>query len=85
MQLRANYPLLQERGLRVISIAADPDDETYRKNADLFPWTDKYCDFKGFPGENFVHYQVFGTPTIFVIDKEGIITGRYAQLTEVFN
>jgi hypothetical protein len=81
IQLRANYRILQERGLRVISVAADPNEEIYRKNAD-FPWPDTYCDYKGFSGENFTNYQVVGTPTIFVVDKEGFITGRYAQLAE---
>ena len=81
-QLRADYPALQKRGIRVISVAADPNEETYRKNVDMFPWTDKYCDYKGFEGVNFKSYQVFGTPTIFVINKDGIITGRYATMAE---
>ncbi|MDR0505228.1 MAG: redoxin domain-containing protein [Dysgonamonadaceae bacterium] len=82
VQLRANYRILHEQGLRVISISADRDEGTYRKNADLFTWTDKYCDYKGFSGENFINYQAVGTPIIFVINKEGIITGRYARLAE---
>jgi hypothetical protein len=82
IQLRANYRILQERGLRVISVAADPNEEIYRNNAALFPWPDTYCDYKGFSGENFTNYQVVGTPTIFVVDKAGMITGRYAQLAE---
>jgi len=81
-RLRANYPALQARGIRVISVSADHDEETFLKNADLFSWTDKYCDYKGFDGDNFKSYQVFGTPTIFVIDKDGIITGRYATMAE---
>jgi hypothetical protein len=82
IQLRANYSVLRAQGLRVISIAADRDEETYRKNADQFPWSDKYCDYKGFTGENFVNYNVLGTPIIFVVDKEGFITGRYARLAD---
>lgn len=82
IQLRANYPVIQEMGLRVISVAADADEETYRRNADLFPWRDKYCDYKGFAGENFVNYNIPATPTIFVIDNDGIITGRYAWLAD---
>jgi len=81
-RLRANSPVLQARGIRVISVSADHDEETFRKNADLFSLTDKYCDYKGFEGVNFIRYQVFGTPIIFVIDKDGIITGRYATMAE---
>jgi hypothetical protein len=82
VQLRANYRTLQEKGLRVISVAADQDEEIYRKNAALFPWPDAYCDYKGFSSENFTNYQVVGTPTIFVVDKAGMITGRFARLAE---
>ncbi|GHT68616.1 hypothetical protein AGMMS50239_34060 [Bacteroidia bacterium] len=77
IQLRGNYPMLKEKGVEVISIAADRDEDTFRRNADLFPWADKYCDFKGFDGENFKNYGIVGTPTIFVVDKEGVIIGKY--------
>jgi hypothetical protein len=83
IQLRGNYPLLKEKGVEVISIAADRDEGTFRRNADLFPWADKYCDFKGFDGENFKNYGIIGTPTIFVVDKEGVITGKYAKMDEI--
>jgi peroxiredoxin len=81
-QLRVNYRTLQQHGLRVISVAADHDEETFRLNADRLPWTDKYCDYRGVDGENFKSYNVIGTPTIFIIDGEGTITGRYAKLSE---
>lgn len=85
-QLRGNYPVLKKKGIEVISIAADSDESTFHNNANTFPWADKYCDYKGFRGENFVNYQVNGTPTIFVTDSEGKIIGRYAKLvdSEVF-
>jgi hypothetical protein len=84
VQLRGNYPVLKEKGIDVISVAADLDEATFKKNADLFPWTDKYCDYKGFYGENFVNYLVKGTPTIFVTDGEGKIAGRFAKLAEAW-
>jgi len=83
IQLRGNYPLLQEKNIRVISVSADTDESIYRQDADIFPWQQKLCDYKGFEGVNFRNYAVVGTPTIFVIDSKGIITGRYAMLEEV--
>ena len=82
LQLRGNYPLFREKNIRVISVSADRDDEIYRKNADTFPWQQKLCDYKGFEGVNFRNYAVVGTPTIYVIDDKGTITGRYAQLAD---
>ena len=82
LRLRSNYPVLQERNIRIISVSADTDEAVYRKNADLFPWQQKLCDYKGDEGVNFKNYAVVGTPTIFVIDGKGTITGRYARLSE---
>jgi hypothetical protein len=84
-QLIGNYPDLKEKGIRVISIAADTDKEIYEANAARFPWQDKYCDFKGFASDNFRNYYVVGTPTIFGIDRNGAVTGRYARLADYFN
>jgi len=82
MQLRESYPILQGRNLRVITVSADTDETVYKKNADLFPWQQKICDYKGFGGVNFKNYNIIGTPMIFMIDRSGIITGRYAKMSE---
>ena len=82
LQLSGNYPVLQERNIRVISVAADMDEASFKKAADSFPWQQKLCDYKGFEGVNFRNYAVVGTPTIYVIDGNGTITGRYARLAD---
>jgi Peroxiredoxin len=81
-QLVGNYPVLQEKGYDVISIAADTDSVSYTNNSRNFPWSTKLCDFKSFEGENFVNYGIIGTPTMYVIDEKGIIQGRYARLVD---
>ena len=83
LRLRGNYPIFQEKGIRIISVSADKNEAVFQKNADLFMWDHKLCDFKGFEGVNFKNYGVIGTPMIFLIDKNGIIKGRYAQVEEV--
>ena len=81
-QLVLNYPVLKSKGYEVISIAADMDSTIDNNTIRNFPWPTKLCDFKGFGGENFVNYDIMGTPTIFVIDERGIIQGRYARLED---
>lgn len=81
-ELKQSYPQLQEIGYRVISISSDTDERIFRNTSDQFPWKEKYCDLQGFNGEDFKKYGVIGTPTIFVIDNEGIIQGRYARLRD---
>jgi thiol-disulfide isomerase/thioredoxin len=77
------YPLLRDNQIRVITIAADSDKEMFEDTAQKMLWQDNICDFKGFDGQNFVNYGVVGTPTFILIDKEGIVRGRYAQMKEI--
>ena len=83
LQVYHNYPVIKELGYEVFSVSADTDEDVFISNTYLLPWQEKYCDYQGFQGENFRNYGVYGTPTIFVIDNEGIITGRYARLEEM--
>ena len=85
VELRKNYPTIKEAGYQVYSISADIDTTVFDYNTFILPWKEKHCDFNGFQGENFRNYGVFGTPTIFVVNNEGIIIGRYAQVHEVLD
>jgi peroxiredoxin len=80
-ELELHYPELKEKGVVVLTISADTDKMAYETASNTFPWMG-FCDFKGLSGENFKNYGVVGTPTIFVIDKNGIITGCYARLAD---
>jgi thiol-disulfide isomerase/thioredoxin len=82
-QLVGNYPILEEKGVRLISISADTDYQVFENTANGHPWEDKYCNERGFAGPNFKRYGVVGTPTMFLLDKQGQILLRTADLTEV--
>ena len=77
-----NYATLKQKGIRVISVASDTDRKSFESESNDFLWGDKLFDGKGFVGENFKNYAVVGSPTLFVIDKDGKIAGRYATLEE---
>ncbi|GAB6009408.1 peroxiredoxin family protein [Dysgonomonas reticulitermitis] len=81
-QLKGNYPLLREKGYEVVSVAADKDKAVFMNTSGTFPWKDKYCDFQGFTGKDFIDYGVIGTPTFYVIDENGVLQGRYAKLAD---
>ncbi|MDL2257500.1 thioredoxin family protein [Bacteroidales bacterium OttesenSCG-928-I14] len=81
-RLKGNYSLLKERGYEVVSVSADNDMQIFDDTAKSFPWKDKYCDGEGFEGDDFRSYGVMGTPTFYVIDKKGIVQGRYARLVD---
>ncbi|MCL2326946.1 MAG: TlpA family protein disulfide reductase [Bacteroidetes bacterium] len=84
-ELNKNAALLQSKGYRIISIAADVNKDLYNAAAKNFKWNkdDQLCDFKGFDGENFKKFAVGATPTIFMISADGKILGKYAQLKEI--
>jgi len=81
-QLVANYSVLKENGIEVISISSDNAQIVFEQHSKDFPWMKKLCDFKGVEGENFKNYGVMGTPTFFVIDATGIILGKYPRLID---
>ena len=81
-ELKKKYDLLKKQGCEVVSVSADTDQSAYKVTSVDYPWTAKYCDGEGFAGQDFQNYGIIGTPTIFVLDKKGIIQGRYARLED---
>lgn len=84
-QLPGNYESLKKKGVRIIAISADTDEQVFKSKANNFPWKDTYCDYEGKAGINFQNYGVVGTPTIFLIDKSGKIEAKMAGLDEVLD
>ena len=82
-ELKNKYSLLSGNQIRVISISADISEEVFEYTSSGFPWEDKICDFEGFDGMNFRNYGIVGTPTFILIDQDGIVRSRYAQLKEL--
>lgn len=83
-QIILQYAQLQERGIRIISIAADTDIESYQTYSKLLPWTDKLCDFYGEKGENFSQYGVLYLPSMFLTDAKGNIIKGSADFNKIF-
>ena len=86
-QLIKRYGEFSEKGYRIVSVSADIHDNNYMSFSARFPWdkADRLCDFKGFGGDNFKNFGIIGTPTIFVIDENGIIKSKNAAVSEIKN
>ena len=82
-QLPQYYETLEQKGIRIISISSDIDKDVFEKAAAIYPWVDKYCDFEGFEGINFKNYGIYGTPTIYLISKDGIVTKEMATFEDI--
>lgn len=81
-QLMANYPALQQNGIRVVSIAADLSFENIKANCANLPW-DNFCIYTGFNGTNFINYGVSSVPTLYYIDFEGTVRCKYYNIQDV--
>lgn len=82
-QLPGNYEDIKKKGVRIISVSADKDEEVFKSKAKDFLWKDTFCDFEGGKGVNFKNYGIEGTPTLILIDQSGKIILRTAMLEEV--
>jgi peroxiredoxin len=82
-QLVQLYPQLKEKGIRVVSIASDTDKTKFAATAAQFPWPDKLCDFKGSAGENFANYNVVGSPSFYLVDKDRKLLGLFYSAKDV--
>jgi hypothetical protein len=59
-----------------------PDQKVYLFHSKHFLWKDKLCDYQGLEGTVFERFGVTATPTIYEIDKEGVVHGKYASIEE---
>lgn len=82
-QLPGNYENIKSKGVKVMAVSADTDENVFKDKAKDFPWENTFCDYQGKTGINFKNYGVAGTPTIFLIDKSGKIEARMSSLQEV--
>ena len=83
--LKNNYQDIVKKGIKIVSIAGDINQETFKTTATQFPWADAHCDLQGMNGVNFRNYGVVSTPTMYVIDNKGIIVSKIATLEELLD
>lgn len=82
-QLPGNYENMKKSGIDIIAIASDQSEQVFKNTSKNFPWARTYCDFDGKNGINFKNYAVMGTPTMFLIDKDGKILRKVASFMEL--
>lgn len=81
--LKSQYQELTTKGIKIISIAGDLDQEIFKTSADTVPWKDKYRDLEGMNGINFKNYAVIGTPTMYLLDSKGMIIQKPVAVEEL--
>lgn len=83
--LKSNYTMLAAKGLKIIALSSDKDQNEFKATATSFPWKDTYCDYEGMNGSNFKNYAVIGTPTLYLLDNVGTIIKKLATIAELLD
>lgn len=81
-ELDRNYDKLKAKGVRVVTISADVDLDAFEKKIAKYPWVDKLCDYQSFNGINFKRFGIAATPTMFLINKDGVVVDQFSNLKD---
>ena len=76
---------LATNNVRVIAISGDTSKQGFEKKLAYHQWPDNYCDLAGIDGVNFENYGVLGVPTLFLLDRDGIILKKSAMADEIID
>jgi thiol-disulfide isomerase/thioredoxin len=76
------YQKWKNNGLEVVYISLDENKRDFVEFAGSFPFLSS-CDYKKWDGKNVENYYVFGTPTMFLLDKNKEILLRPISVKQV--
>lgn len=68
-QIADKYSLWKQNGVEVVFVSLDENKENYSNFVRSFPFI-SICDFKKWEGQVVKNYYVFGTPTIYLLDRK---------------
>lgn len=83
--LANRYKWLKKHNVRVIAVSGDDSAQEFEKKRKYHQWPDNYCDFTGMDGTNFRNYAVMGIPTLYLLDKKGIVFKKSAMADEIID
>jgi len=83
--LANRYKWLKKHNVRVIAVSGDDSEQGFEKKRKYHQWPDNYCDFTGMDGTNFRNYAVMGIPTLYLLDKNGIVLKKSALADEIID
>lgn len=83
-ELEALYQSYKDRGLHVVTVALDTGADEWREASGKLNGTwDHICDFKGWESANARTFMVNKTPTMFLVNKEGMLLGKSTNISAI--
>ena len=83
IDLANKYIWLASNNVRVIAVSGDVSKKGFQKKLAYHQWSDNYCDLAGMGGANFKNYAVLGVPTLYLLDKKGIVLEKTATVEDL--
>ena len=76
-----NYSLLKSKGIEVVAISLDSDQNSYEDKTNSLPWIND-SELKGWKSKAAEVYNVHGTPTYYILDKDNKIIEKPRNFSE---
>lgn len=80
--LQKLYPWLQKQVIEVVSISLDTEQIPFLTNIETTNWVN-YCDFKKCDSQVAKDYNVFSTPTFYVLNATNDIVLKPKNVTQI--
>jgi len=77
------YQKLKDQNVWVIAISGDKNEPAFEKKLAYHQWPENYCDFTGMSEENFTNYAVIVVPTLYLLEREGVVLKKTVMVDEV--
>ncbi len=81
--INSSLDSLKKNDIRLISLSADTDIQSYHQGSKEFMWNEHYCSGLGYEDENFLNYFITGTPTYYLLDSNGIIVAKSYTINSI--
>ena len=76
-----NYSLLKAKGIEVVAISLDSDQKAYEEKTNSLPWIND-SELKGWKSKAAEVYNIHGTPTYYILDKDNKIIEKPRNFSE---
>lgn len=82
--LLALYKKYKNQGVTVFQVSADKSRLLWQEaiEADQLPWTN-VCDFKVAESKAILYYNVKQLPATFIVDRDGVLVGKYTTISDL--
>lgn len=81
-ELRELYNKYHKRGLEIYSVSIDRNKLLWVQTVENLPWVTVHAD-QNSAAQVLVQYNVQGLPTLFLLDRKGMVQGRYIDFKQL--